>query len=160
MELHKELLNHLPNKNIDISISFPKEDIPNLEKNIYEYLPNNIKKLNKLLFDIDVAKYEVEEGDTNSLCNISGVCEVNKEDLNREVGSCYFCGTELIKHSNGDWYHYSAYDDKGILKDEGYQTHNNYGASYPDHTSEEQRTLSKLKEKLKEFLLLEFKEQS
>lgn len=120
---------------------------------LYQYLPKKITLLNSLLFQLDAANSRKESGDTHFLCDISGVCEADNPEEDDTTSNCFFCGTELIKHANGNWYHHSAYDDDGKLIDERYQTHGYGGSKRGDPTTEEERDVMELKQKIDELVL-------
>jgi hypothetical protein len=122
----------------------------NFHKDLSKYFSDDLKKINRLLFAIDQAVWNVNYGEPHFLCD-NGACEVSKEYIDDDIGNCFYCGTELIKH-NGDWYHHTAFID-GVLIDENFQTHNNYGAAFPDPKTEEEKELIKRKKALEEFLL-------
>jgi len=124
-----------------------------------QYYSKDLIKINILLNKIDNLKYEVEHGDTHFLCDISGVCEVEKvdDDADCDIGSCFFCGTEL-RRVNDDWYHNTAFDDNYHLIDSSYQTHNYMGSKAGQPRSVEERNLEDVEDELNKYNKLKIKQ--
>jgi len=123
-----------------------------IHKDLQKYFSKELLEINKLLHEIERVKYEVEHGDSHFICDIHGICEVEKydEEGSSDIGSCCFCGTEL-RRVDGEWYHYSAFDDNDLLIDKDYQTHGYNGFQHGEPTTEEERELESLKEKLNKY---------
>jgi len=121
-------------------------------KDLEKYFSKELFEINDLLNKIETMEYEVEYGDSHFICDIHGICEVEKDDDegSYNIGSCCFCGTEL-RRVNGEWYHYSAFDDEWNLIDENYQTHGYNGFQHGEPTTEEERELFDLRKKLEKY---------
>lgn len=128
-----------------------------LDLDLEKYLPDIIKKLNKLLHDKDYQEYQHEHGNTNFLCNLYGDCAATESEIDKPdfyVSNCFFCGAELITYK-GNYYHYSAFHDmnKFYSNYKRYNTHNYQKLTFGvDPVSEEQRTLIETEEKIQKLI--------
>jgi len=122
-----------------------------IHDDLISFLPKKYIELNRLLFEKDRLEDNIKYGDTTSLCDIHGICEVDNPSDDDTVGNCFYCGTELRKHNNS-WYHHTAFDRFGDIIDESFQTHDYYGAKYGEPTSLEARELLEITAKINEII--------
>lgn len=113
-----------------------------IHRALLSFLTKDHQELNKLLFELDEARHQHEEGDTSFLCN-NGACSATDDEKGKPDGyisHCFFCGGELEIYK-GNYYHYSAFNDRDKFLREytTYQTHNYEPLEHGvDATSEEE----------------------
>lgn len=121
-----------------------------IHKNLEKYFSDDLKRINKILFEIDRLQYEHDNGDFHPLCDISGICEADESEEGKPDGyvtNCYYCGTEL-EVFKGNFYHYSAFHLPDFFENYiSYNTHNHRGTNSGPTTVEE-REIEELKSEL------------
>jgi hypothetical protein len=135
-----------------------------LHNNLKNYLSKDLLTLNQLLFELDEAKHEHEDGDTHFLCDVSGICAATDDEDGKPDGYisyCFFCGAELTIFK-GDFYHYSAFNDMEKFSENymTYITHNHQDLEYGKHAvSKEQERVFELEDKINKLRTRIFKKE-